>query len=45
MAHVSKVLGLPSDVQPYAMIALGYPSEHRQATPRFDTTRIHHNGY
>jgi hypothetical protein len=45
MAHVSEVLGLPADVQPYAMIALGYPSEQRQATQRFDETRIHHNGY
>jgi nitroreductase len=45
MAHVSKVLGLPESVQPYAMIALGYPSGQRQATPRYDATRIHHNGY
>jgi nitroreductase len=45
MAHVSKVLALPEDVQPYAMIALGYPEKEKPATQRFDETRIHHNGY
>ncbi|MDR0347748.1 MAG: nitroreductase family protein [Coriobacteriales bacterium] len=45
MAHVSKVLGLPEDVQPYSMIAMGYPREAKQPTPRFDETRIHYNGY
>jgi nitroreductase len=45
MAHVSKTLGLPESVQPYAMIALGYPGETRPATPRFDEARIHYNGY
>jgi hypothetical protein len=45
MAHVSQTLALPADVQPYAMIALGYPEKEKQATQRFDETRVHHNGY
>jgi nitroreductase len=45
MAHISKTLNLPENVRPYAMIALGYPDKEKQATPRFDETRIHRNGY
>jgi nitroreductase len=45
MAHVSAVLDLPEQVAPYAMIALGYPKASKQAKPRYDETRVHHNGY
>jgi nitroreductase len=45
MEHVSSVLGLPEQVAPYAMIAIGYPKAEKQATPRYDETRVHYNRY
>jgi nitroreductase len=45
MERVSSVLGLPEQVTPYALIALGYPKASKQATPRYDESRVHFNRY
>jgi len=43
VAEMRKLLGLPEEVIPLAVIALGYPAEHKQPVDRFDPSRIHWN--
>lgn len=40
---IGELLKLPDHVVPFAIIALGYPAEKKEATDRFDETRIHYN--
>lgn len=40
---VQKLIGLPRSVIPLAVIAVGYPSETKQAEDRYRPSRIHHN--
>jgi len=40
-----KLLGLPEEVIPLAIIALGYPAERKGPAGRFDTSRVHRNGW
>jgi len=40
---LSKLFGLPGEVIPIAVIAVGYPAENRDSPDRFDNTRIHRN--
>lgn len=37
------LLGLPKDVRPVSMVAIGYPALKPEPTDRFDESRIHHN--
>lgn len=39
----SRLLGLPSHVKPFALVALGYPGETRVRPERFRPERVRHN--
>jgi nitroreductase len=39
--NMRALLGLPDNVMPFALVALGYPAEHKPQAQRFDQTRIH----
>ena len=38
-----EMLGMPEEVLPFALVALGYPEEKKPAAERFDPGRIHRN--
>ena len=44
MAHVRETLGIPADLEPFAIVSVGHPAEapHEQQD-RFDVERVHHN--
>ena len=46
-AKLAAILGIPSPIQPFAIIAVGYPAEDAdlEAPDRFDESRIHYNQY
>ena len=43
VAAVSKILGLPEHVIPLNVISIGYPTEEKGPTDRYDETRVHYN--
>lgn len=43
MAAVRRVLGIPENVMPFNLIALGHPAEERPRPDRWDPGRIHKN--
>lgn len=43
MAAVRRVLGIPEEVMPFNLIALGHPAEERPRPDRWDPGRIHKN--
>ncbi|MDR0514861.1 MAG: nitroreductase family protein [Coriobacteriaceae bacterium] len=45
MDVITQALALPAEVEPFSMIAIGYPATQAGATPRFDPDRVHTNGY
>ena len=38
-----KLLNLPDFVEPFCLIALGYPGESKDTPDRYDPARLHHN--
>lgn len=44
-ASFSSLLGLPDHVKPFALVALGYPMEHKPRPERFHPERVRHNGW
>lgn len=42
---ITKLLKLPNHIVPFALIPLGHPAEHKEPSNRFDTARIHSNGW
>ncbi len=36
---------LPEHVKPFAILAVGYPDEIREAEDRYDETKVHYNRY
>jgi len=40
---MKKLLGLPENIMPLALVPLGYPAEHKPLTDRFDESRIRYN--
>ena len=40
--EVNKLLALPENLQAFALIAVGYPDEHKEAQTRFEETRVHY---
>jgi len=42
-ATISKLLKLPENVEPFSIIALGYPAEQKKPADRFKQERIHKN--
>jgi len=43
MAGMRKLLHLPTNIIPFALIALGHPAEKKSSEERFNASRIHHN--
>jgi nitroreductase len=44
-AAFSRLLSLPWHVKPYAMVALGYPEEHKSRPERFHPEKVKYNGW
>ena len=42
MEGVARVLGLPKEVLPFNIIALGYPDEKKEDVDRFDPAKVHY---
>ena len=42
-AAISKLLKLPENVEPFSIIALGYPAKQEKSADRFKPERIHKN--
>jgi nitroreductase len=38
-------LGVPPDITPFALLAMGTPAEHPEPEYRFDAGRVHRNGW
>ena len=38
-----KLLGIPENIVPFALIPIGHPAEHKEPSERFDPARIHRN--
>jgi nitroreductase len=45
MKDFRKLLGIPEEVIPFALIPLGYPAEAKPPSNRYDLSRIHTNTY
>lgn len=43
VAYIKKVLNIKEDINPFSMIALGYPLYDKDINIRYDKTRIHFN--
>lgn len=43
MQAVREILGIPEDVMPFNMIAVGHPAEERKNPERWDESRVHRN--
>ena len=41
MSAVAQVLNIPESIQPFAMVACGYPAEEKDQADRYDPQRIH----
>ncbi len=39
--EISRLLGLPEQVSPLAVLSIGYPAEHKGPADRYDESRIH----
>lgn len=40
---IQRLFDLPPHIQPFSLIALGYPAEEKEIPRRFDKNRIHYN--
>ena len=38
-----KLLGIPENIVPFSLIAIGYPAEVKEPADRFDPARVHQN--
>ena len=45
MDTVSGILELPEHIQPFSIIAIGYPDETRPEEDRYEEDRVHYNKY
>jgi nitroreductase len=43
VAGMRKLLHLPSNIIPFALVSLGYPAEIKPREDRYNPSRIHHN--
>jgi len=43
--NVSKTLGLPSSVIPFALVFVGYPAEDKPARTQYDASKISHEQF
>jgi len=42
---MQKLLNIPKDIRPFALVAIGHPAVIPEPVDRFDQTRIHHNSW
>lgn len=42
---MKKLLGLPENILPISLIAIGYPAEEKPVPERFKTDRVHYNAW
>jgi len=42
---IKKVLNLPDGIEPFCIIALGYPGEARDQADRYDKAKVHHENW
>jgi nitroreductase len=40
---IRKLLGMPENVIPFALLSIGYPAEQKSPGNRYDESRVHHN--
>ncbi|MCX7797224.1 MAG: nitroreductase family protein [Melioribacter sp.] len=45
MEKLSKFFGLPSNIIPVSLVAIGYPAENKEKPERFNPERIHYNSW
>lgn len=45
IAGFRKLLSLPEEITPFALVALGYPDEQPAAPQRYRKDRVHYNGW
>ena len=45
MEAVRNILGIPADVEPFNLIAVGHPAEERSRPERWDETIVHKNNW
>ena len=43
--RTKRVLDLPDEITPFALISIGYPDEQKEERTQFDDARIHHNSW
>jgi len=43
VAGLRKLLGIPENIVPFSLIAIGYPAEVKEPADRFDPARVHQN--
>ncbi len=43
VAGLRKLLGIPENVIPFALISIGYPAEEKPPADRHDASRVHHD--
>ena len=43
VAGLRKLLGIPENIVPFSLIAIGYPAEVKEPADRFDHVRVHQN--
>jgi len=42
---IRKIFDLPANIEPFALIALGYPGENKETPERYKTDRVHLNSW
>ncbi len=45
VTRMQELLGIPAEVTPLGLVALGYPAEQPEPADRFNRARIHRNGW
>lgn len=45
MTRAKRILQLPDEITPFALISIGYPDEEREARTQFELEKIHHNSW
>jgi nitroreductase len=45
VSNMKKLLRLPVEIVPFALVPLGFPAEIRRGEDRFDAARVHQNGW
>lgn len=42
---IRRLLAIPEEIIPFALISIGYPAEEKPPANRFDSSRVHRNGW